>query len=271
MLNITRTWNSVGAVRGDAPRPGPRPRLRRTSASRLRRQRSPTSRCTSTRWRRCRPSCEGAILLTFRAVELLGPRGGRDDDGGGGAAAPPAHADREGDDGQAGGGGRRARSSSRSAARATSRTRGCRASCATRRCCPSGRARRTCCRWICCARWARRGRWRPSSARCRAGWSTRTTRRARRRARKAIEAVAHARSWLEATAQGAAGARGGGAAVQPHGGAGDGARAAGRSRRVGGRKGEPRPAAAARRFARAGVDRIVDEDLREDARTLVGG
>ena len=90
--------------------------------------------------------------------------------------------------------------------------------------------------------------------------------------RKAIEAVGHARSWLEATALKGIPALEAGARrfnltvgralelalLVDH-----AAWAAG--------KGDPRPAAAARRFARAPVDLIVDDDLSEDARMLVTG
>ncbi len=88
--------------------------------------------------------------------------------------------------------------------------------------------------------------------------------------RKALEAVSHARSWLEATAPKGVPALEAGARrfnltvgramelalLVDH-----AAWAAG--------KGDPRPAAAARRFARAPVDLIIDDDLSEDARTLV--
>ncbi len=90
--------------------------------------------------------------------------------------------------------------------------------------------------------------------------------------RKALEAVSHARSWLEATAPKGvpaleAGARRFNLTV-------------GRAMELAllvdhaswaAAKGDPRPAAAARRFARAPVDLILDEDLSEDARMLVGG
>jgi alkylation response protein AidB-like acyl-CoA dehydrogenase len=90
--------------------------------------------------------------------------------------------------------------------------------------------------------------------------------------RKALEAVAHARSWLETTAPKGPPALEAGARrfnltvgralelalLVDH-----AAWAAG--------KGDPRPAAAARRFARAPVDLILDEDLREEARMLVSG
>jgi alkylation response protein AidB-like acyl-CoA dehydrogenase len=89
--------------------------------------------------------------------------------------------------------------------------------------------------------------------------------------RKALEAVAHARSWLEKTAPKGipaleAGARRFNLTV-------------GRALELAllvdhaawaADQGDPRPAAAARRFARAPVDLIVDDDLSEDARMLVG-
>jgi acyl-CoA dehydrogenase len=90
--------------------------------------------------------------------------------------------------------------------------------------------------------------------------------------RKALEAVAHARAWLEATApKGVPGLEAGArrfnltvgralelALLVDH-----AAWAAG--------KGDPRPSAAVRRFAAAPVDLILDEDMSEDARTLVSG
>jgi alkylation response protein AidB-like acyl-CoA dehydrogenase len=88
--------------------------------------------------------------------------------------------------------------------------------------------------------------------------------------RKALEAVAHARAWLEAAAVKGPPALEAGARrftltlgralelalLVDH-----AAWAAG--------KGDPRPAAAARRFARSQVDLIVDDDLADDARALL--
>jgi acyl-CoA dehydrogenase len=88
--------------------------------------------------------------------------------------------------------------------------------------------------------------------------------------RKALEAIAHARSWLEATAPKGppaleAGARRFNLTV---GRAMELALLVDHAAWAYG-KGDPRPAAAARRFARSPVDLIIDEDLSEDARTLV--
>ena len=104
-----------------------------------------------------------------------------------------------------------------------------------------------------------------------AGWSARTTATCAQAGETALEAVAHARGV--ARGDGAARAR-----RRVEAGARRFALTLGRALELAllvdhaawaHGKGDPRPAAAARRFARSPVDLVVDEDMSEDARTLV--
>ena len=131
----------------------------------------------------------------FRAVELLGREEAgvlAEDEA---QLLRAAHAAREAHDRRSRRSRWRARCSRRSAARATSRTPGCRASSATRRCSPSGRGRPTCCRSTCCARSAQGGSLEPIE---------REVRRARRAARAEREAVRARRGARRGARQGLA-------------------------------------------------------------------
>ena len=255
MLNVTRTWNAVCARRRHAPRARARARLR---APPRRVRRAARREAAAPRHARgLEAEYEAAFHLAFRAVELLGRDEAGELDEPEQRAAAPAHADREA----------RRPASRRSPARSEAleafggagyvEDTGLPRSCATRRCCRSGRARPTCSRSTRCARSrapARSRRSPPRSARAPARRATAVARASRRACARA--AAEHAERWWAA------------APAQRRGGDEAGARrfalTLGRALELAllvehaqwdlDRDGDGRSAAAARRFARAGVD-----------------
>ena len=71
MLNVTRTWNAVGAVVGDAPRARAREATTRGAAWRSARRSSSKPLHVDT-LAALEAEYEGAFRLAFRVVELLG-------------------------------------------------------------------------------------------------------------------------------------------------------------------------------------------------------
>ena len=142
---------------------------------------------------------DGALLLAFRTVELLGREELKtltEEEGQllrlltpivKATTAKQAVASASG-------------SSSRSVGRDMSRTQGCRASCVTRKCCPSGRGRRTVLSLDLLRALGKTGSLAPIEREVGRRRRTGARRRACAQAgKRALEAVAHARAWIEAT------------------------------------------------------------------------